>query len=103
MSNLRDLEDALGLTRAMLEAAHAGDWDHLVELEAERRAHIAAAFEGLVTGPDAPLFAEIAHSILALDRQVVALGEQGRVSLAEALSQLRVGRQAQVAYAAGGR
>jgi hypothetical protein len=103
MSNIRDLDVALRLTQAMLEAARAEDWDRLVELEAVRRGHIAKAFEGTVTGPDAPAFADVAQRILALDRQVVALGEQQRLSLAEALSQLQTGRRARVAYAAGGR
>lgn len=103
MSNIRDLEVALRLTQAMLDAARAEDWDRLVELEAVRRGHITTAFDGAVTGADAPIFAEVAQRILALDRQVVALGEQGRLSLAETLSRLQTGQRARVAYAAGGR
>lgn len=103
MSNIRDLEVALRLTQAMLDAARAEDWDRLVELEAVRRGHITAAFGGAVAGADAPAFAELAQRILVLDRQVVALGEQGRLSLAETLSRLQTGQRARVAYAAGGR
>jgi len=103
MSSIRDLEVALRLTQAMLDAARAEDWDRLIELEAVRRGHITVAFEGAVAGADAPAYAEIAQQILALDRQVVALGEQGRLSLAQALSHLQTGQRARVAYAAGGR
>ena len=101
MSDVHDLETALRLTEAMLKAARAQDWDRLVELEAVRRGHITHAFVGSVSGEDAPVFAEIAQQILALDRELARLGEEGRLSLAEALSHVRTGVRARKAYAAG--
>lgn len=101
MANLRDLETALVLTEAMLQTAREEDWDRLVELEAVRRAHIGAAFSGPLSGPGAPQFAAFAQRILALDRELIALGEQGRRSLGEALTELRAGRRARAAYVAG--
>ena len=101
VSELHDLETALRLTEAMLEAGRAQDWDRLVELEAVRRGHIASAFAGSVSGRDAPAFADLARRILALDREVVRLGEEGRMSLAQAISRLQTGDRARKAYAAG--
>jgi hypothetical protein len=101
MSDIHDLETALRLTEAMLEAARGQDWDRLVELEAVRRGHIATAFKGSVSGDDAPVFAEIAQQILSLDRELVRLGEEGRLSLAEALSRIQAGTRARKAYALG--
>jgi len=101
MSNLRDLETALVLTEAMLRTAREADWDRLVELETVRRQHIGAAFAERVAGHEAPLFAQVAQRILSLDRELIALGEEGRLSLAEALGQLQAGRRAQTLYRAG--
>jgi hypothetical protein len=100
MSDVHELERALRLTESMLEAARSGDWEQVSELERERRAHVQSAFEGPVSGGDAPVFAELAQRILTLDRELVAAGEQGRLTLAEALARLHNGQRAAQAYAA---
>jgi hypothetical protein len=101
MSDIRDLETALRLTESMLDAARAEDWDRLVDLERERHGHISSAFSAPLCGADAPRFAEIAQQILTIDRELVRIGEHGRVSLGEALAQVRAGRRAERAYALG--
>ena len=63
---------ALALTRAMLEAARAGDWDQLIALETERHP--------LVMRPVAPGEDSLRQvdELLALDRELYALISQAR-------------------------
>lgn len=100
MSDLARLETALELTERMLETARAQDWERLTDLEAARRQHLQEAFTGKVSGAEAPAFAALAQQILALDRELIAAGEQERVTLGEALARLESGRRAKRAYAA---
>jgi hypothetical protein len=68
---------ALALTRAMLEAARAGDWDQLIALEAERNP--------LVMQPlahDADGVRQLGE-LLALDRELYALISQARDAAAD--------------------
>jgi hypothetical protein len=63
---------ALALTRAMLEAARAGDWEQLIALEAERHP--------LVMQPVAKDLDSLRQlgQLLALDRELCALVGQAR-------------------------
>jgi flagellar protein FliT len=72
MSDELPLALALALTRAMLEAARAGDWEQLIALEAERHP--------LVMQPvarDEDGIRQLAE-LLALDRELYALISQAR-------------------------
>lgn len=72
MSDALPLALALALTRAMLEAARAGDWEQLIALEAERHP--------LVMQPVAQDQASVRQlgELLALDRELYALISQAR-------------------------
>ncbi|MCX7513136.1 flagellar protein FliT [Frateuria sp. STR12] len=72
MSTELPLALAMALTRAMLEAARAGDWDQLIALEAERHP--------LVIRPVAHDEASVRQlgELLALDRELYALISQAR-------------------------
>jgi hypothetical protein len=101
MSDIRELEAALGLTETMLNAARAEDWERVAELETRRQACVQAAFAAPVGAADAPVVAGLARQILALDGELVSRGEGGLLTLSEALRKVQVGRRAQKAYAAG--
>jgi hypothetical protein len=101
MSDIRELEAALGLTETMLEAARAEDWERVTQLETSRQACVRAAFSGTVAAADAPVLAGLAQRILALDGELAHLGEGGRLTLFQALKTVQVGRRAQRAYGAG--
>ncbi|MGN2247601.1 flagellar protein FliT [Frateuria sp. GZRR35] len=84
---------ALTLTRAMLEAARAGDWEQLVALEAERHP--------LVMRPvtqDGDSVRQLGE-LLALDRELSALVTQARDHAGE---QWQVGQDRARAIAAYG-
>lgn len=72
MNDALPLALALTLTRAMLDAAHAGDWEQLVALEAERHP--------LVMRPVAQDGDSVRQlgELLALDRELSALVAQAR-------------------------
>jgi hypothetical protein len=63
---------ALALTRAMLEAAHAGDWDQLIALEAQRHPLV---MQPVVQDEDSVRQLAL---LLELDRQLYALISQAR-------------------------
>jgi ParB-like chromosome segregation protein Spo0J len=77
MSDELPLALALALTRAMLEAARAGDWDLLIALEAQRHP--------LVTQPAPPDEGSMRQlgELLALDRELYALVDQARDAAGE--------------------
>ncbi|MGN2254650.1 flagellar protein FliT [Frateuria sp. GZRe12] len=72
MNEARPLAMALALTRAMLEAARAGEWEQLVALEAERHP--------LVMRPVAQDEDSVRQlgELLAIDRELNALVTQAR-------------------------
>ena len=73
---MADLTPALTLAQTMLDAARAGAWDQVAELEQVREACIADCFS--VTGPVAatPEFATAVRDLLCVEQQVLALARQ---------------------------
>ena len=91
------LDGALRLTAAMTEAAEAGDWDRLVELEAERRPLIEGAFEQ-VAPEDAAALGQAILDLMEADRHIMALARAGRTALASRLEDFSRGRRGRAAY-----
>jgi hypothetical protein len=85
-------DPVLALTEDMLTAAHAGDFDRVSALEAERRAMI---HRPIVT--DAAN-ARVLAKILACDRAVAAMVESARRLAGERLRQARLAQAGTVAY-----
>jgi hypothetical protein len=87
------LTQAMALTRAMLEAARAGDWEQVAALETERHP--------LVTQPVAPGEDSLRQlgELLALDRELYGLI---RVARDEAGTQWQAGQDRARAIAAYG-
>lgn len=97
---MADLTPALTLAQTMLDAARAGAWDQVAELEQVREACIADCFSA--TGPVAatPEFATAVRDLLCVEQQVLALARQRLAELGEHLSGFQRGRRAQAAYGA---
>lgn len=77
MSDALPLALALALTRAMLEAARAGDWEQLVALEAERHPLVMRPVP-----PDADSVHQLGE-LLALDRELQAMVTRARDQASE--------------------
>jgi hypothetical protein len=76
--------DVLSLTEDMLTAAHAGDFDRVTELDAER---IALMHRPIVTDADGAL---VLARLVECDRAVVALVASARRFAGERLRQARL-------------
>lgn len=83
-----DCDRVLALSEAILQKARAGDWEGAIALEAERAPLLRARHPAV----------ELAERILALDREVVELGEALRAGLACALADRALIKQAVSAY-----
>lgn len=93
------LERATQLSRTMLEAAEAGDWQRVQALAAERKPLVQDAFAGDLSEAarnalEAPL-RRLAH----LNDQLIELTAAARDDRGEQLGQVRAGQKAAGAYA----
>lgn len=91
-------EKLLVLTQAMLAAAEQRDWDRLAELEAERSRLVAACFDPSHSSVDANAMVGCIRRMLDLDRQVIAIAEDGLRDIADELAGIERGRRARRAY-----
>ena len=82
----------LSLTEDMLTAAHAGDFDRVSALDAERRAMLEA---GLCADTGA---AELIDAIVQCDRELVAAVERARTHAGEQLRQARLAQSGVGSY-----
>lgn len=95
-----DLTPVLNLAQTMLDAARAGAWDRVAELEQEREARIADCFTASGPVVATPEFATAVRDLLCLEQQVLALARQRLAELGEHLSGFQRGRRARAAYGA---
>ncbi len=95
----------LALTHRMLEAARAGQWNTLVDLEIERRRELANVSGGVSPEPEAVAFqrskAKILRQILAADREVATLARGRMDELSNVLGIIGTRRRLQRAYTTG--
>lgn len=90
------------LTGRMLEAARAGDWDTLVELEAGRRAAVEAVTnEPVVFGALASERDAIIRAILQADQEIADLVRAWRTELNGMLASLAAQRKLERVYRPG--
>jgi hypothetical protein len=95
------LKDIVSLSEAMLKAAQNTEWETVAGLELERREKIALAFEPSAEGAiPKPELAHAAQTVLALDKELIALGERARDGVLENLRKLQRGKNATGAYGA---
>jgi hypothetical protein len=92
------LNDALDMSRRMLELGSAGEWDAVIALEPERRILLEQAFATHV--PVDEFVTERVRAILDLDKRLMAQSTEARDRIAEELGRSGRGRRATSAYQA---
>ena len=94
----QDLQQLLSLSRAMLEKAREESWDEVFVLETERNELIRLFFSEPVQQADAEAVAAGIQAIMAIDRDIMALGALKRLDLAQTLQAMEQGKKAVKAY-----
>lgn len=84
----------LELSNAMLEASLAGDWDALIEREAQRRPCLEAFFQPPVVAD----VVEAVRQIIEIDQQIVALSTVRQDFIAAELRNMKTVKTAVDAY-----
>jgi len=94
----QQLQDAITLSKNMLETAERGDWEGIIELEKQRR-------EGMMAGLKEPVAAEEAEGVndslqtlMQLNDQLTGMVQRARSESAQQFTDLRSGRSAASAY-----
>ncbi len=96
------MQAIVAMSASMLAEARRGEWQSVVRLEQERRAALDGFFTVPVPMAEAGFIAAALQQILALDMELVALGENARRGALAELSHFATARQAQQAYAGAG-
>jgi hypothetical protein len=94
----QDLQQLISLSRTMLEKAREESWDEVSVLEAERSELIRLFFLEPVQQTDAEAIAAGIQSMMAIDRDIMALGALTRLDLAQILKNMDQGKKAVKAY-----
>lgn len=90
------LEQALQLSRLMAQLGASGEWQQVIDLEAQRRVLLENAFR-VAAQVDTATTQQI-QAILAVDKQLLGLGIVARDETAAELCQLQRGRKVKQAY-----
>lgn len=92
------LSELIGLSRELLDAALAGDWERAQRLQPVRRERLEAFFADRDPSlPDA-VIAEAIRNILSLDAQVTDLVQSQRQVLLQEVGRLRAGDRMRQSY-----
>lgn len=90
------LDDALAMSRQMVELGDVGDWEAVIALEPARRELLEQAFA--THAPADEFITERVRAILDLDRSLMQRTVQARDAIAAELGRNREGRKAAAAY-----
>jgi hypothetical protein len=96
----QNLQQLIALSRTMLEKAREEFWDGVFVLEAERSELIRLFFLEPVQQEYAEVVAAGIHSMMAIDRDIIALGVLKRLDLAQTMQKMEQGKKAVKAYTA---
>jgi hypothetical protein len=94
----QDLQQLISLSRTILEKAREESWDDVFVLEAERSTLIRLFFLEPVQQAYADTVAVGIQSMMAIDRDIMALGALKRFDLAQTLQTMDQGKKAVKAY-----
>ena len=94
----QDLQQLVSLSRTMLEKAREEFWDDVFVLEAERSELIRLFFLEPVQQVYADAVTAAIQSMVAMDRDIMALGALKRFDLAQTLQTMDQGKKAVKAY-----
>ena len=92
------LSPAIALTQQMLETVQHQQWDALALLENARRLFLENFFSNPLTLQDRQAIAADVHTILELDRKIIALAEIERQAAMDGIKQQEQARRADRAY-----
>ena len=92
------LQQLLSLSRLMLEKAREEVWDEVFVLEAERSESIKFFFAEPIRPENSEAVGAAIQTILARDRDTMALGSLAKLDLAQALHTIEQGKKAVRAY-----
>ncbi len=99
LDRLGQFDALIQLSRAMLSKARAGEWDDVFGMESQRQRLIRDAFAQPPAVERAAGIAAGIREILALDKELIALGRQRMAELSVGLIGWRKGCKATAAYA----
>ena len=94
----QDLQQLISLSRTMLEKAREESWDDVFVLEAERSELIRLFFLEPIQQAYTDAVAAGIQSMMAIDRDIIALGALKRLDLAQTLQNMDQGKKAVKAY-----
>ncbi len=92
------LENAIALSRNMLETAERGDWESIIQLEKQRRDGMMAGLKEPVTAEEADGINDSLQTLMRLNDQLTGLVQQARSDSAQQFASLQNGRSAANVY-----
>jgi hypothetical protein len=93
-----DFQQIISISREMLEQARSALWDEVSSLEEQRRELLHAFFMKPIQNELAGTVSEGIKSILAIDKDIMALGSGEKHELEQILRQIDQGKKAIKAY-----
>ena len=94
----QQLQDAISLSRNMLETAERGDWEQIIELEKQRREGMMAGLKEPVAVSEAEGVNDSLQTLMQLNDQLTGVVQRARSESAEQFAALQSGRSAANAY-----
>ena len=94
----QELQQLISLSRTMLEKAREESWDGVFVLEAERSELIRLFFLEPVQQDHAEAVAAGIQSMMAINRDIIALGMLKKLDLAQSMQKMDQGKKAVKAY-----
>jgi len=94
----QQLQDAIALSKNMLETAERGDWEGIIELEKQRREGMMAGLKEPVAVEEAEGVNDSLQTLMQLNDQLTGLVQRARSDSAQQFAALQNGRSAANAY-----
>ena len=94
----QQLQDAIALSKNMLETAERGDWEQIIELEKQRREGMMAGLKEPVAVSEAEGVNDSLQTLMQLNDQLTGVVQRARSESAEQFAALQSGRSAANAY-----
>jgi len=93
-----ELQQLISMSRIMLDKARQASWDEVFALEEQRRELINAFFLEPIPQVHAKIVSDGIQAIMAIDNNIMTLGELKRQELGQALQIMDQGKKAVKAY-----
>ncbi len=86
------------MTDTMLSHAHSGEWNSVIDLEADRQVLMQNYFSTAPQLEDAEWIVDGIRTVMKKDREIMQLGKTDINKLGQNLAQIQRGKKAQFAY-----